>query len=80
MENSNVSFSVVDFINKYKQSGILDKIGIEEIWDNYYNINNVMKKLVEEIGLEKLLILTKEFNEKYIEDLKVRRSNFRGKK
>lgn len=78
--NSNVSSNIIEIIENYKQRGILDKIEVEEVWDNYYNINDIMIRLVEEIGLEKLLILTKDFNEKYIEELKIRKSNIIGKK
>lgn len=78
--NSNVSSFVIENIKNYKQLGLLDKIDEEEVRLNYYNINDVMARLVEDIGLDNLLRLTKEFNEKYIEDLKKRKKNSKNRR
>lgn len=78
--NFNFSSYVVEKIESYRQRGILEQIEEQEIYDNYYNINNVMIELVEEIGLDNLCRLTKEFNERYLEDLRERKNGFKNKK
>lgn len=73
LNNSVVSLDVLDKVKEYEDRDFLSEINCYTYWNNEYKVKDVMVRLVEEIGLDNILKLTKEFNDKYIEELKIRK-------
>ena len=73
LNNSKISNDLLEKIKNFEERGILEKIDFFTYYNNDYGVKDVMISLVLEIGLDNILKLTREFNSKYIEELKAKK-------